>query len=83
MNAPVSSNTKAELLQNVVEHVDITSFDARPIIDSMRKMSFSSRDTARAADIFSMAIEDADCSPWLILAGSTSAAAAWTSIATW
>jgi len=73
MNAPVSSNTKAELLQNVVEHVDITSFDARPIIDSMRKMSFSSRDTARAADIFSMAIEDADCSPWLILAGSTSA----------
>ncbi|WP_312685405.1 1,9-bis(guanidino)-5-aza-nonane synthase [Brevundimonas nasdae] len=69
--APVS--TKAQLLQNVVEHVDITSFDARPIIDAMRKMSFSSRDTARAADIFSMAIEDADCSPWLILAGSTSA----------
>ena len=49
MNAPVQSNTKAQLLQNVVEHVDITSFDARPIIDSMRKMSFSSRDTARAA----------------------------------
>ena len=73
MNAPVQSNTKAQLLQNVVEHVDITSFDARPIIDSMRKMSFSSRDTARAADIFSMAIEDKDCSPWLILAGSTSA----------
>ena len=73
MNAPVQTNAKAELLQNVVEHVDITSFDARPIIDSMRKMSFSSRDTARAADIFSMAIEDKDCSPWLILAGSTSA----------
>ena len=73
MNAPVQANTKAQLLQNVVEHVDITSFDARPIIDSMRKMSFSSRDTARAADIFSMAIEDKDCSPWLILAGSTSA----------
>ncbi|HYF22914.1 MAG TPA: deoxyhypusine synthase [Caulobacteraceae bacterium] len=60
-------------MSKVVEHVDITSFDARPIIDSMRKMSFSSRDTARAADIFSMAIEDPDCSPWLILAGSTSA----------
>ena len=68
-----TTNQKAQLLQNVVEHVDITSFDARPIIDSMRKMSFSSRDTARAADIFSMAIEDKDCSPWLILAGSTSA----------
>mgnify|MGYP003351456851 CR=1 FL=1 len=60
-------------LDDVVEHVDITSYDARPIIDSMRKMSFSSRDTARAADIFNMALEDQDCSPWLILAGSTSA----------
>jgi deoxyhypusine synthase len=35
----MTANTKAQLLQNVVEHVDITSFDARPIIDSMRKMS--------------------------------------------
>lgn len=73
MNAPVQTNQKAQLLQNTVEHVDITSFDARPIIDSMRKMSFSSRDTARAADIFNMALEDSSCSPWLILAGSTSA----------
>jgi len=67
------SNAKAELLATTVEHIDITSFDARPIIDSMRKMSFSSRDTARAADIFNMALEDQACSPWLILAGSTSA----------
>ena len=59
--------------RNTVEHVDITSYDARPVIDSMRKMSFSSRDTARAADIFSMMVEDEACSPWLILAGSTSA----------
>ena len=70
MNAPAGTNQKAELLQNTVEHIDITSFDARPIIDSMRKMSFSSRDTARAADIFNMALEDKSCSPWLILAGS-------------
>lgn len=67
------SNRKAELLANVVEHVDITAYDARPIIDSMRKMSFSSRDTARAADIFTMALEDQGCSTWLTLAGSTSA----------
>ena len=74
MNAPSpKTNTKAELLSTLVEHVDITSYDARPVIDSMRKMSFTSRDTARAADIFSMAIEDKDCSPWLTLAGSTSA----------
>ena len=68
------SNRKAELLADVVEHVDITQYDARPVIDSMRKMSFSSRDMARAADILSMAIEDKDCSVWLTLAGSTSAA---------
>ena len=47
----VNDTRKAELLSNPVEHVDITSYDARPIIDAMRKMSFTSRDTARAADI--------------------------------
>lgn len=68
------ANTKAELLSRPVEHIDITSFDARPIIDSMRKMSFSSRDTARAADIYNMMLEDKSCSVILTLAGSTSAA---------
>ena len=72
MNAP-APNSKAELLSKVVEHVDITAYDARPVIDAMRKMSFTSRDTARAADILSMAIEDKDCSVWVTLAGSTSA----------
>ena len=67
------NNAKAELLAKTIEHVDITSYDARPIIDSMRKMSFSSRDTARAADIFNMALKEKGCSTWLILAGSTSA----------
>jgi deoxyhypusine synthase len=66
-------NTKAELLSKTVEHVDIASYDARPVIDAMRGMSFTSRDTARAADILSMAIEDKACSVWLTLAGSTSA----------
>ena len=72
MNAP-TPNTKAELLAKVVEHVDIAAYDARPVIDAMRKMSFTSRDTARAADILTMAIEDDACSVWLTLAGSTSA----------
>src|SRR5919205_2815797 len=75
MNAPVQkSNRKAELLSRTVEHVAIDQYDARPVIDAMRQMSFTSRDTARAADIFSMALEDHDCSTWLTLAGSTSAA---------
>ena len=61
MDAP-ATNAKAELLATTVEHVDIAAYDARPVIDAMRKMSFSSRDTARAADILSMAIEDDACS---------------------
>jgi deoxyhypusine synthase len=74
MNAETAvSNRKAELLSQTVEHVDISAYDARPVIDAMRKMSFTSRDTARAADILSMAVEDKDCSVWLTLAGSTSA----------
>lgn len=66
-------NRKAELLSNVVEHIDIKSFDARPIVDAMKKMSFTSRDLGRAAEIFNMMLEDKDCSTILTLAGSTSA----------
>jgi deoxyhypusine synthase len=73
MSDGAQANRKAELLSNVVEHVDIASYDARPIIDSMKKMSFTSRDTGRAADIFNTMLGDKDCSVWLTLAGSTSA----------
>src|SRR5215472_11559521 len=72
MTAP-PTNTKAELLSKVVEHVDIAAYDARPVIEAMRQMSFTSRDTARAADILSAALADESCSVWLTLAGSTSA----------
>ena len=82
MNAPVPNNRKAELLANTVEHVAIDQYDARPVIDAMRKMSFTSRDTARAADIWSMSLEDAGCSTWLTLAGPPAPAAACTSTAT-
>jgi len=66
-------NTKAQLLSTPIEHVDVTAYDARPVIEAMRKMSFTSRDTARAADILALAIEDKTCSVWITLAGSTSA----------
>jgi deoxyhypusine synthase len=72
MSTP-APNTKAQLLSTPVEHVDIAAYDARPVIEAMRKMSFTSRDAARAADILAMAIEDKDCSVWITLAGSTSA----------
>ena len=68
-----TSNRKAELLANVVEHIDIKSFDATPIVESMGKMSFTSRDLARATEIYNMMLEDKDCAVFLTLAGSTSA----------
>ena len=64
---------KKNYLKETIKHVDIKSFDSAPIIDSMRGMSFSSRDTARAADIYLKMLNDKDCSVFLTLAGSTSA----------
>jgi deoxyhypusine synthase len=69
----INDTRKAELLSSVVEHVDITSFDARPIVEAMRKMSFSSRDLGRATDIYNQMLADKDCSVILVVAGSTSA----------
>ena len=68
-----NSNRKAELLSTTVEHIDIRSFDARPIIDAMGKMSFTSRDLARATGIYNQMLEDKDCTIFLVIAGSTSA----------
>ena len=73
-NIPTIGHNKKSLLNKPIEHIDITSFDARKIIDSMSKMSFTSRDTARSAGIFNEMILDKDCSIFLTLAGSTSAA---------
>ena len=64
---------KKDLLKRAVKQVDATKFDSTPIIDSMREMSFTSRDAARAADIFKLMLEDKDCTTMLTLAGSTSA----------
>ena len=65
---------KSDLLKEVVKHIDIKSFDSTPIIDAMRDMSFTSRDTANATDILNRMINEDDCSIILTLAGSTSAA---------
>ena len=74
MNETVNTNRKAELLSTTVEHIDIKSFDARPIIDAMGKMSFTSRDLARATGIYNQMLGDKDCTVFLVIAGSTSAA---------
>ena len=70
----VGHNIKKDFLKNPVEHIDITSFDSRKIISSMKKMSFVSRETANAASIYNEMLKDKDCTIFLTLAGSTSAA---------
>ena len=67
-------NSKKDLLNKPVEHIDITSFDSRSIISSMEKMSFVSRETANAANILNDMLKDKNCTIFLTLAGSTSAA---------
>ena len=73
-NGPALGHNKKSLLKKEVEHIDFTSFDSRKIIESMRKMSFTSRDTAKAAEIYNEMLSDKDCSIFLTIAGSTSAA---------
>ena len=69
----MNAQRKAELLSTTVEHIDITSFDARPIVDAMGKMSFTSRDLARATNIYNQMLSDPNCTIFLVIAGSTSA----------
>ncbi len=62
--------TKKELLSRPIEHIDVTSFDGRKIIDAYRDMAYSARTLANAADIYSMMLKDKDCAVILTLAGS-------------
>jgi len=65
---------KKDLLKEEIKHIDIKSFDATKIVESMKDMSFTARDTARAAEIYDTMLKDKDCTIILTLAGSTSAA---------
>lgn len=64
---------KTDLLKDTIKHIDITTFDSTRIINSMREMSFTSRETAIASDILGRMLADKDCTVVLTLAGSTSA----------
>jgi deoxyhypusine synthase len=65
---------KRDFLKTPVQHIDIKLFNAADIIDAMRRMSFSARDLAQAADIYDRMLRDKDCAIILTIAGSTSAA---------
>ncbi|MHC4153210.1 MAG: 1,9-bis(guanidino)-5-aza-nonane synthase [Planctomycetota bacterium] len=65
---------KKDFLKEPVKHIDITSFDSTGIIEAMKDMSFTARDTARAAQIFNTMMNDDECTIILCIAGSTSTA---------
>ena len=52
---------KKDLLKDTIKHIDIKSYDSTQLIDAMRDMSFTSRDTARAADILLKMVKEKEC----------------------
>ncbi len=69
-----ATRRKRVLLKEAVEHIDIKKIDATDIIEAMDKMSFSSRELARASKIYTKMLADRSCTVVLSLAGSTSSA---------
>jgi deoxyhypusine synthase len=61
---------KRDLLQKPIAHIDIKTFDARPIIKSYASMAFQARNLAKAAHIYGRMLADKDCAVILTLAGS-------------
>ncbi|MBP8696421.1 MAG: deoxyhypusine synthase [Syntrophobacterales bacterium] len=72
--AKKTGKKKQDYLKTKVEHIDITKIDAVDIVKSMKKMSFSARDLASAAEMYDRMLADRDCVIFLTIAGSTSAA---------
>jgi len=64
---------KKDYLKATVEHIDIKKINSVEIVEAMKRMSFTSRDLGRAAEIYDMMLSDKDCAIILTLAGSTSA----------
>ena len=62
--------TKKDYLQDTIEHIDPTSFNAKPIIDQMGKMAFQARNLSRATGIVDKMIKE-DLTVILTLSGCT------------
>ncbi len=64
---------KKDYLKATIEHIDIKKINPVELVEAMKKMSFTSRDVGRAAEIYDMMLREKDCAIILTLAGSTSA----------
>ena len=61
---------KKELLSEPIQHIDIKTFNAIPLIDAFDHMAFQSRNLANACKIYDTMLADTECSVILCLAGS-------------
>ena len=61
---------KRSLLKDTIQHIDIRSFDARPIIEAYGHMAFQARNLHSASRIFGEMLHDDFCTIILTLAGS-------------
>lgn len=61
---------KKKILKDKVEHIDITKFNAVPILDQYDKTAFQAKNLSRAARIYNNMLGDRNCSVILCLAGS-------------
>ena len=66
----MSTGRKRELLARPVEHIDVTAFDGRAVVDTYRNAAFQARNLAEAADIFGEMVEEPGGAVILTLAGS-------------
>src|SRR6266700_5078336 len=61
---------KKQLLFQPIEHIDIARHNVVPLVEAMHSMAYSSRDLARAAEIYDRMLRDTECGVILCLAGS-------------
>ena len=66
----MSTDRKRQLLARPVEHIDVTAFDGRAVVDTYRNAAFQARNLAEAADIFAEMVEEPGGAVILTLAGS-------------
>ena len=63
-------HTKEQLLENEVKHLNITEFNAVPVVNAMAQTAFQGRNLGRAAKIYEQMLRDDNCTVILCLAGS-------------
>lgn len=61
---------KKKLLKTAIKQIDITAFNATPLMEAFDGMSFQARNLAAAASIYDRMLADPECSIILCLAGS-------------